>query len=822
MNELFSYTFNTDNPDDGVVELGGKKCFRLLNFGAWPYMKEPSEIYGEGKCALWYPQLAAGVTTNEKLQKNNIDRYKRYTLFIRMKVIKPIDDSVKVGFFASSGEFNVLNDGPLTGMGPFTELGKPNELSSRSVIKASDINCSNLSDDFFDVKVSVNGDYILECLYDSLPGSYVYVGIMNFNHRDEPQYPAIAISEIRVCEKESYISFESVNLLVNSDSDDSIDVVMKFKHKGLRARVENDDKVFRINSFFCGLYNTMELQTQIIPGNESSTVIIKGFKPIHINDEFSVSPVLIGIDDTGRQRAIFGETFILSLASLYKRYFIEKRQLPKVIKKWFTPKEAAKIKLYNKKPVNSDFLGFGALYYPWIYLKDSFGRNYSEEQAQTELDRLKISGVKIVRTTLFASSDWFVSEDESWSFTGERFEAILRSISGIQSRKIDILLNFEWGNSMNQQGNIFLDPKLAVFSFEKQCNLFACFVCEFLQALCDRGISAVKYITFFSEPGSGFIDGYNDESGKELLKRYTACISAVNQALQDADIRDKYELVLGNVALETEMWNFTWQLFAPMYEALAPYGDQWSYHNYNKYIHQYDNTALNFEKMMAFVNDDIKQKTGIAAQNVWIDEYNATDRNNSWFEVRNTSPWNPVHMIAGMVAYMNLGYKTVLHWTFTNTLWVGSKGNSSDNWQDGFHCWGLVPSPLQEDSPYNSFYAYQIVASHILPGKTYRGDNHLDCGLCCAACESKDGDFTIVVVNSNVFDMPFELSFEKEFGGKTFYRYLFEGLKQYRDDNATPILPDKEFKNTVTHIRDTLPCGSVAVYTTIKQEQQEK
>ncbi|MBO7520011.1 MAG: hypothetical protein J6T73_04460, partial [Clostridia bacterium] len=699
MNELFSYTFNTDNRDDGVAQIGGKNCVRLLNFGAWPYMTEPSEDYGEGRCALWYPSLAAGVAVSNNFQKHNIDRYKRYTLFIRMKIIKPIDDVIKVGFFASTGEFNVLNDGPLTGTGPFTELGKPNELSSRSIIKTLDVDCSNTTDEFFDVKLSVNGDYILECLYDSLPESYVYVGIMNFKHRNGPKYPAVAISHISVCEKESYIAFESASLQVNSDSEDSIDVVMKFKHKGLRARAESDDKPFRINSFFCGLCNTMELQTQIIPGNENSTVIIKGFKRIHINDEFSVSPVLIGIDDTGKQRAVFGETVVFSLSSLFRRYFIEKRQLPKTIVKWFIPSKAVKLKLYNKTPVNSDFYGLGALYYPWIYLKDSFGRNYTEKQAETELDRLKLSGVRIVRVTLFANSEWYRPESESWDLSGERFEGVLRSLRGINERGIDIMLNFEWGNSMNYKGSVFADLKLAELPFDKQCEIFAVFVRDYLAALSDNGVNAVKYITFFSEPGSGFMNGYSDEQGSDLLKRYKTCIGAVHDSLKAAGTREKYKFVLGNVSLCTEMWNSTWQLFSPMYEALAPYGDEWSYHNYNKYVSQYTNTALKFENMMAFVNDDIKKKTGVAACDVWIDEYNAADRNNTWFEERNASPWNPVHIIAGMVAFMNIGYKTVLHWTFTNTLWVGSKGTNADNWQEGFHCWGLVPNPLQEEKP---------------------------------------------------------------------------------------------------------------------------
>ncbi|MBO4468638.1 MAG: hypothetical protein J5766_04995 [Clostridia bacterium] len=815
MSELFCYTFNTDDPEDGVIEFGGKQCVRLLNFGAWPYKTEPTEDYGDGRCALWEPRLAAGVAFNGNLRKCRIDRYKRYTLFIRLKVIRPMNDTIKVGFFASSGEFNVLNDGPLTGTGPFTELGRPDELRGKSVIKAIDLDCSTVTDGFLDLKVSVNGDYILECLYDRLPESYVYVGVMNFRHKADLGGPVIAISQIRVCEKDSYIAFESTKLSV---ADDGIDIVMKFKHIGLGSKVEKDGKAFRVSSFFCGLFNTMELQTQIIPGNGNSTVIIKGFRQIHINDEFSVSPVLIGTDENGKQMAVFGETVLLSLSDLYRRYFTEKKKLPKSIIDWFTPDKPAKIRLYNKTPVNSDFLGFGALYYPWIYMKDTFGRNYTEEQAETELDRLKLSGVRIVRTNLFVSSDWFVPEENGWRLEGERFEAILRSLKGIEARGIDILLNFEWGNSINQNGVLFGDPVLAALDFERQCEIMASFVRDYLKAVSERGVGAIKYITFFSEPGSGFIDGYETEKGKDLLEKYERCIKAIHNALTDAGMRQNYKFILGNVALETEMWNFTWQLFAPMYERLRPYGDEWSYHNYNKYISQYDNTALRFENMMTFVNDDIQKKTGVSAQNVWIDEYNAADRNNTWFETRNASPWNPIHMIAGMVAYMNIGYKTVLHWTFTNTLWVGSRGNSPDNWQDGFHCWGLVPNPLQEEKPYNSFYAYQMVASHIMPGKTYRGDNYSESGLCCAACESHNGDLTVIVVNSGLYETPFELSFEKDLDEKCLYRYLFEGLADYRDSKATPIPSSKEIRNVTGSFKDTVPCGSIAVYTTVKPE----
>ena len=223
---------------------------------------------------------------------------------------------------------------------------------------------------------------------------------------------------------------------------------------------------------------------------------------------------------------------------------------------------------------------------------------------------------------------------------------------------------------------------------------------------------------------------------------------------------------------------------------------------------------------MAHINEAILDKTGVPAQKVWIDEYNATDRNNSYYTFRNSSGWNAIHIVAGMVANMNIGYKTVMHWTFTNTLWVGSHANADDNWVDGFHCWGMLPNLMQEDEPYNSFYAYQIVASHINKGKTFSGENFSESGLCCSACENDDGTFTVVVVNSNVFDQLFVLNFEKELDGLKFDRYIFEASKNYRSKKMNVIAPDKKILNVKKSIKDTIPGGSVAVYTTKRKQEQ--
>ena len=814
MNVLFNYTFTNVSEEDGVYESNGKLLPKMYNFGTWLYMDEITKDYGDGGCVLWRTKLAAAVTKNKNFCKNTIDINSKYTLNIKIKVIKPLNDNISVGFFRSTGDFNVLNEGPLKGAGPFTKIGNGNRINEESIIKTVEIPCDKVTDDFFNVEVSVDGSYIYERMQENLENEPVYVGFMNFKHRQETDDRYVAISEITVSKEISEIVYGGIDFYGLSSVDESISLVAKFYHKTKGSLIKLNNENFRISTFTLALLNTIDLQLELINNNDGTSVIIKGFKKEYVYDEITITPLLLCNTLSGENEALFGEPISFSLEKIYMNYVSNNKKIKKEIMEWFTPQERSQICLFNDKPVNENFLGFGALYYPWIYFKDEDGRNYTEEEAENELDRLKLSGVKIARATVFVSENWYNEETNTWSFQDDEFKALVRSFMGISERQVDIMLNFEWGNSINF-GPVFANSELAKYPFDKQCEIFAMFVRDFVMALKNNGVKTVKYITFFSEPANGIPNGFESDAGKELLVRYDKCVGAVHNTLYEAGIRQDYKLVLGNVALGTEIWNYTYQIFEPICNVLKTYADEWSYHNYNRYSTLISNTALPYENMMACVNEDIIQKTGVKANDVWIDEYNALDRNNTWFEFRNFTKWNPIHIIAGMVANVNVGYKTILNWTFINTLWVGSHANAKDNWKDGHHCWGLIPHPHQDKRPYNSFYAYQIVASHFTDGKTFRGDNIIESGLCCCACENADGSFTIVVVNSNIFTSPFELKLSMPLENVTFKRYLFDASKEYRSEDNSVITFDKKIKNVTDKLRDVLPGGSIAVYTTM-------
>ena len=821
MSLLYRYTFDIDSENDGAYRSGDKILPKMYNFGTWSYNDEVSYDHGEGACVLWRSKLATAVTTFKDFTKGNIENDQDYVLTVRLKVIKPLNDFISVGFFRSSGDFNVLNEGPLKGAGPFTKIGNGNKADKGSIIKAVDFDCGSITDDFTEIKVSVNGAHVCRRMSDNSDEDPIYVGIMNFAHREEPDDTYIAISEIKIEKEPAIITLTAIDFYKGPDNSNRIPLLLRYSHGKIGDTIDYKNEELKLTGFSIAICDTIDLQTKVVDSGEGSDVIIDGFETSRIYDEISFLPKLSGVTKGGSEREVYGEKLSFSLYDLYFRCFKNDIKIPKEVSSWFKPSKKHQINVYNASPVNEDFSGFGALYYPWIYIKDKSGRNYTEEEAKTELDRLKISGVKIARATVFANPDWYNESRNSWNFDDEDFAGLVRSFSGMSERQIDIMLNFEWGNSINY-GPIFENKEFAKYPFEKQCEIFGTFVRDFVTALKNRRVKTVKYLTFFSEPANGIKGGFESEEGKKLQARYEKCIGSVHNSLCAAGIREEYKLVLGNVALGTEIWNYTWQNFKPVFDVLKPFADEWSYHNYNRYSSPYENTASAYEKMMAYVDHDITRKTGVKAKDVWIDEYNALDRNNSWFEFRNSTKWYPIQIVAGMVANINIGYKTILHWTFINTLWVDSHANGKDNWSDGHHCWGLIPHPHQDKRPYNSFYAYQMVASHMTGGRTFRGDNSAESGLCCCACENADGTFTVIVVNSGVFEGSFILNFEKKLAGLKFDRYIFEACKNYRSEKTDVIASDKKISDVVTSLEDTIPAGSVAVYRSKTRQEKRK
>ena len=85
-----------------------------------------------------------------------------------------------------------------------------------------------------------------------------------------------------------------------------------------------------------------------------------------------------------------------------------------------------------------------------------------------------------------------------------------------------------------------------------------------------------------------------------------------------------------------------------------------------------------------------------------------------------------------------------------------------------------------------------------------------------AVYENKDGELSILVVNTNITETETELKFEKSLKGKTFYRHVYKASDVTCTSEGELIAPDLKLTNATTVLRDVIDPYSVVVYTTKK------
>ena len=116
----------------------------------------------------------------------------------------------------------------------------------------------------------------------------------------------------------------------------------------------------------------------------------------------------------------------------------------------------------NSTPIlNQSFLGAsGAVYHGSTLMNDAYGRNYTEEMAQIEFDRVKEAGIKYVRTYFWSGWFWDYAT-ETWNFDldpnspnyNDYFADFIRWAKEMDKRGIKIILNTGWSTGAGIAGS---------------------------------------------------------------------------------------------------------------------------------------------------------------------------------------------------------------------------------------------------------------------------------------------------------------------------------------------------------------------------------
>lgn len=236
-------------------------------------------------------------------------------------------------------------------------------------------------------------------------------------------------------------------------------------------------------------------------------------------------------------------------------------------------------------------------------MKDEHNRQYTDEQAKIEMDRLVDSGIDNVRTafkTQFAWDDTLNDGAGGWNWNSELMQAVYKWAKMLQDRGITITINAGWtiydfmayaDHYYDKDGDGEIESELSDYSsikewvrYIKDLELpdlygetegldinttdgvtqeefyavasarYSEWMKQALMAFKDHGVNNVKYLMLFTEPGKSSEFEHPDisKTGKTSYWEWLRMSKALHDALKKAGIRDDYLLVGPNQTINVD------------------------------------------------------------------------------------------------------------------------------------------------------------------------------------------------------------------------------------------------------------------------------
>lgn len=187
----------------------------------------------------------------------------------------------------------------------------------------------------------------------------------------------------------------------------------------------------------------------------------------------------------------------------------------------------------NQTPVQTNFLGNGAVYHGYAGLPDCDGRVYSETLCELEADRTAALGLKIART-FYGYWAWD-KQTRSWNWETPTMQAFYRWLDRMKKRNIKIALNTGWWLQFDLDGHN--SPFYANGSWQGAVKNFSNWVSEsYKQLVENRGFTNITTFVLFTEPNCGF-------GNQGMWQKWGEVVQCVHQTLLKAGQRDKILLM---------------------------------------------------------------------------------------------------------------------------------------------------------------------------------------------------------------------------------------------------------------------------------------
>lgn len=489
----------------------------------------------------------------------------------------------------------------------------------------------------------------------------------------------------------------------------------------------------------------------------------------------------------------------------------------------------------NSKVLNSDWSGVNAIHQGFIYLPDEYGRDYNDAQIAEELRRMEAMDINLVRSYMDAgyAFQYRNGKEITYDWNSERMQAFYKWLDAMEERDIEVAVQMGWNvgsvaNATTKDALGYTIPwyvsgQLNIYG--EMIDMYTDWVELFIKEVIIKRGYDIEYLVMFTEPYhfneyTFYVDyDYNKET-KNGWEVSVDLIQATHKALKEAGLRDMVKLTGPQYGLSSKFYEgetleeeLDWWI-SRIDECIDVYTFHW-------YVPTWpgegkSSTATMFDDnydLWLYYLSEVKRIINKTGKPFWFDEWNygaqAMDNQKADFYAQ--------QIAQTVIASMNSGVNSMLYWQLFETVWP-TRFDTGGEFEKGIHILGTAPSLYESAIPYKLYYGFSLLAKFAgeKGSKIYEGASKK--GICCSMVEyEKDGKKyqNVIVVNTTSLEQKISLNFEKSIGANM-YRYLFDPIKTVPNTGAEMICADKGFTNVNDILQDTIPAGSIVVYTTVK------
>ncbi|MBQ8550002.1 MAG: hypothetical protein IJ426_01535 [Clostridia bacterium] len=494
--------------------------------------------------------------------------------------------------------------------------------------------------------------------------------------------------------------------------------------------------------------------------------------------------------------------------------------------------------VYNgSDPLCTNFRGLtSSVYHATEFMgMDPNNRDYTDEMIDLEFKRYKDAGFTHMRVQF--KSDWMYSGDDSnpWDWECEKMLGFYEFCKKADEYGIQVCLVLGWqypafiegGNASHyflevpylmpraydENGNTKVILRWGTYfeelDYEEQNRRYADWGVQTVRALEAHGVDNAFNFFIFNEPredGGSPTGAFVDYQKETFL--------ALHKALKAEGLRDKCTLIgpnqsntSGQIGLATAFMG------SKGYDEIF---DIYSSH-YNK--HPQNPTDDPYEYHYSLYSSFMEKVDGFGLKNVkefWLDEFNIDGDHYMTDSFDDT--WMGPQTATMMMAAFNAGVSAISCWQFFDQTWSEYYGSGGE-YKYGTQIGGVVPSLYNTETPYPAYYALSLLSRYFGTegGTTYNVEQSQDvASVYISALEFKEGGWSFAVVNMNTEAVTVNIGLEESIGGETLYRYQYSSSDIEISQAAKVITADKAFENVTKNIIDTVPGGSLTIYSTIE------